>query len=69
MPRIAIFCDGTWNSPTIAQPTHVVRLFEHAAATADQRTLYIPGVGTQVRTGGVISGLVARIGGGRSVGG
>ena len=33
MARIAIFCDGTWNSPTMKQPTHVVRLFEHTRRT------------------------------------
>lgn len=64
MPRIAIFCDGTWNSPTIPQPTHVVRLFDQSEASADQRTVYVPGVGTQVRTGGMIAALILRLGGG-----
>ncbi|UWR21329.1 DUF2235 domain-containing protein [Sulfitobacter sp. S190] len=64
MGRIAIFCDGTWNSPTIAQPTHVVSLFDHTAITAEQRTVYITGVGTRARNAGFLAGLADRIGGG-----
>lgn len=58
MPRIAIFCDGTWNAADAVQPTHVVRLFDAAQVSASQRTLYIPGVGT----GG--GGVLARLGAG-----
>lgn len=46
MARIAIFCDGTWNSPSQAQPTHVHRLFEAVVPDANQRPVYVPGVGT-----------------------
>lgn len=46
MARIAIFCDGTWNSPTNEQPTHVVRLFDKTPKTNAQHTHYFEGVGS-----------------------
>ena len=64
MGRIAIFCDGTCNSPTIDQPTHVFSLFEAAKATAEQRTVYLPGVGTGGGRASVIGSRLDRIGGG-----
>ena len=52
MARIAIFCDGTWNSPTMKQPTHVVRLFQKTRRTNAQHTHYFEGVGTGVDEAG-----------------
>ena len=45
MKRIAIFCDGTWNSPTMAEPTSVVRLHTNSLESDDQHLIYLPGVG------------------------
>lgn len=64
MARIAIFCDGTWNSPVMDQPTHVVRLFEKTPATNAQHTHYIKGVGTGDDAPGVIRRGVMKMGGG-----
>lgn len=67
MARIVIFCDGTWNSPTQAQPTHVHRLFEATKASRDQRPVYVPGVGTGGSKGkwqGLIGKGLNKIGGG-----
>ncbi|WP_299029493.1 DUF2235 domain-containing protein [uncultured Sulfitobacter sp.] len=64
MARIAIFCDGTWNSPTIKQPTHVVRLFEKTKSTNAQHTRYFEGVGTGVNTAGFFGKSLMKIGGG-----
>ena len=46
MKRIAIFCDGTWNSKTMDVPTHVVRLSEAYHGVENQVVEYQPGVGT-----------------------
>lgn len=46
MAHIAIFCDGTWNSATSGSPTHVLRLSTLCARSAQQKVLYIEGVGT-----------------------
>ena len=64
MARIAIFCDGTWNSPTNDQPTHVFTLFEAAKASTQQRTVYLPGVGTGGKRGSFLGKTLNRIGGG-----
>lgn len=64
MARIAIFCDGTWNSPTMKQPTHVVRLFEKTRRTNAQHTHYFEGVGTGVKEAGFFSKALMKIGGG-----
>lgn len=45
MKRIAIFCDGTWNSPTLAVPTNVVRLSDSCIQDNDQHVIYLQGVG------------------------
>jgi uncharacterized protein (DUF2235 family) len=45
MTRFLVFCDGTWNTPEIKQPTHVVQLSNTAAQTSDQKVKYIKGVG------------------------
>lgn len=64
MARIAIFCDGTWNSPTIDQPTHVVRLFDKTAKTNAQSTEYFSGVGTGEDEPNAFSKALMKLGGG-----
>ncbi len=64
MARIAIFCDGTWNSPTMKQPTHVVRLFEKTRRTNAQHARYFEGVGTGGDEAGFFSKTLMKIGGG-----
>ena len=64
MARIAIFCDGTWNSPTQVQPTHVHRLFEACRADADQRPVYVPGVGTGGKWATLFGKGLNKVGGG-----
>ncbi|MEP1767755.1 MAG: DUF2235 domain-containing protein [Sulfitobacter sp.] len=64
MARIAIFCDGTWNSPTMKQPTHVVRLFEKTPKTNAQHTRYFEGVGTGGQEVGLVSKALMKMGGG-----
>ena len=64
MAHIAIFCDGTWNSPQAGTTTHVLRLARACARTRDQQVLYFAGVGTGT---GMISNLgrrISRVGGG-----
>ncbi|MEP3675421.1 DUF2235 domain-containing protein [Sulfitobacter sp.] len=64
MARIAIFCDGTWNSPTIEQPTHVVRLFDSTPRTNAQHTHYFEGVGTGDEAPGFLAKALMKLGGG-----
>lgn len=64
MARIAIFCDGTWNSPKQAQPTHVHRLYKATRATPNQRVIYVAGVGTGGTLKGKVDRGIDRIGGG-----
>ncbi len=64
MARIAIFCDGTWNSPTMTQPTHVVRLFNKTRKTNAQHTNYFEGVGTGTNEAGFFGKTLMKIGGG-----
>lgn len=64
MKRIAIFCDGTWNSPTIPQPTHVRHLAEAVDQGPDQLALYLPGIGTTLQNAGFFGGMLNKIGGG-----
>ncbi len=64
MARIALFCDGTWNSPTLKQPTHVVQLFEKTRRTNAQHTHYFEGVGTGVNEAGLFGKALMKIGGG-----
>ena len=64
MARIAIFCDGTWNSPTMKQPTHVVRLFEKTRRTNAQPTHYFEGVGTGGGEVNLFSKALMKVGGG-----
>lgn len=64
MAKIAIFCDGTWNSPNQTQPTHVHRLFEATVARTDQRPVYVPGVGTGGKWASRFGRLLNKVGGG-----
>ena len=64
MARIAIFCDGTWNSPTISQPTHVARLFNHTRRTNAQHAHYFEGVGTGGGEVNFVAKALMKIGGG-----
>jgi uncharacterized protein (DUF2235 family) len=64
MARIAIFCDGTWSSPTLRQPTHVVRLFGRTRTTNAQHTCYFEGVGADAREAGLLGKTLMKIGGG-----
>lgn len=53
--RIAIFCDGTWNTPDGGEPTNVLKLAQAVLPLAPdgivQQTFYYPGVGTGRGTG------------------
>jgi uncharacterized protein (DUF2235 family) len=62
--RIAVFCDGTWNSPFINQPTHVHQLSEATVESNDQIKTYLSGLGTggRLRTG--FGKILNKIGGG-----
>ncbi len=64
MALIAIFCDGTWNSPSQDQPTHVCRLFDATLASAEQRPVYVPGVGTGGTWSSRIGKVLDKVGGG-----
>jgi len=64
MARIALFCDGTWNSPTMEQPTHVDRLFKKTRQSNAQHTHYFAGVGTGGDAPGVFSKALMKLGGG-----
>jgi uncharacterized protein (DUF2235 family) len=64
MARIALFCDGTWNSPTMEQPTHVVRLFGKTRQTNSQHAHYFEGVGTGAKAAGFFGKTLMKIGGG-----
>ena len=48
---IAIFIDGTWNDPTEENLTNVFLLYEAAKKTANQKTLYLAGVGNNDENG------------------
>ncbi|MGB7244464.1 MAG: DUF2235 domain-containing protein [Sulfitobacter sp.] len=66
MTRIAIFCDGTWNSPSIAEPTNVHKL--QSALINDpsqgQVSVYFPGIGTDDRFDGRVRKFFNKWGGG-----
>ncbi|KIN71852.1 DUF2235 domain-containing protein [Sulfitobacter guttiformis] len=64
MARIAIFCDGTWSSPTIEQPTHVAHLFGKTRNTNAQHTRYFEGVGTAGKEAGFFRKTAMKFGGG-----
>jgi uncharacterized protein (DUF2235 family) len=62
--HIAIFCDGTWNGPTIALPTHVHRLYSACATSAEQHPYYFAGVGSDGDMRTRIGGFLNKYGGG-----
>jgi uncharacterized protein (DUF2235 family) len=65
MKRIAVFCDGTWNSPTKLDWTHVVNLYNAVDQKAGvQIAHYFPGVGTGSANAGFFGNLLNRVGGG-----
>ncbi len=64
MKRIAILCDGTWNSPTIKIPTNVVKLRDACLNdNVEQVVIYIPGVGV-TEVGNTLIRLLHKVGGG-----
>ncbi|WP_436397475.1 DUF2235 domain-containing protein [Roseobacter sp. S98] len=64
MAVIAIFCDGTWNSPGAGLNTHVLREADACDRVQDQIVLYFPGVGTGAGLASEIGRRISRIGGG-----
>ncbi|WP_299614061.1 DUF2235 domain-containing protein [uncultured Tateyamaria sp.] len=66
MTRIAIFCDGTWNSPDIQEPTSVHKLKRALVndPAKGQVAAYFPGIGTDDRFDGPIKKFFNRYGGG-----
>ncbi len=62
--RIAVFCDGTWNSPDIPQPTHVHRLWRATLEHDGQIAAYFPGVGTSSRMRTWAENKIHQVGGG-----
>jgi uncharacterized protein (DUF2235 family) len=64
MKRIVIFCDGTWNSPSINQTTHVHRLSEAVAKDTNQLVKYFSGVGTGGQINTFLTNTLNKIGGG-----
>jgi len=66
MTRIVVFCDGTWNSPKIVEPTHVVRMSRALIndPAQGQVVAYFAGIGTDRRFDGPVSGFLNRWGGG-----
>ncbi|MCR8825715.1 DUF2235 domain-containing protein [Pseudosulfitobacter koreensis] len=66
MTRIAVFCDGTWNSPTISEPTSVHKL--HLTMINDpaqgQVSAYFKGIGTDERFDGPVRKFFNKYGGG-----
>lgn len=66
MTRIVVFCDGTWNSPDISEPTHVVKLKEQLVhdPAKGQVVVYFTGVGTDTRFDSRIGKLLNKYGGG-----
>lgn len=66
MTRIAIFCDGTWNSPSIPQTTHVHKL-QRAVKNEPlngQVSVYFRGIGTENRFDGPVKKFFNKWGGG-----
>lgn len=66
MTRIAVFCDGTWNSPTNPEPTHVHKLQQAILSdpTEGQVSVYFKGIGTDERFDGPVKRAANRYGGG-----
>lgn len=66
MTRIAIFCDGTWNSPHIPETTHVHKLQRAVLndAASGQVSVYFRGIGADARFDGPVDRVVRKWGGG-----
>ena len=66
MTRIAVLCDGTWNSPTIQEPTSVHKLAQALVSdpTNGQVAAYFKGIGTDERFDGPLRRFFNRWGGG-----
>lgn len=66
MTRIIILCDGTWNSPDIVMPTHLVELSRHLVNDPRQGQVvaYFAGVGTDRRFDGAVGRFLNKWGGG-----
>ncbi len=66
MTRIAVFCDGTWNSPTNPEPTHVHKLQQAILSDPSQGqvSVYFKGIGTDERFDGPVKRAANRYGGG-----
>ena len=66
MTRIAIFCDGTWNSPDIQEPTSVHKLKQALVSdpARGQVAAYFQGIGTDERFDGPVKRFLNRWGGG-----
>ncbi len=66
MTRIAVFCDGTWNSPDIQEPTSVHKLHDTLISdpSKGQVAVYFQGIGTDERFDGPIKKFFNRWGGG-----
>lgn len=69
MPKsIAMFCDGTWNSPRAPYSTHVQRLYEaaHKVEQVNSNLVcgYFPGVGAGASFSGQLGKAFDKVGGG-----
>ncbi|WP_299703205.1 DUF2235 domain-containing protein [uncultured Tateyamaria sp.] len=66
MTRIAIFCDGTWNSPDMQEPTSVHKLKRALVndPSKEQVAAYFAGIGTDRRFDGPVKKFLNRWGGG-----
>ncbi|WP_299040967.1 DUF2235 domain-containing protein [uncultured Tateyamaria sp.] len=66
MTRIAIFCDGTWNSPDIPEPTSVHKLKQALVndPSKGQVAAYFPGIGTDRRFDGPVKRFLNKYAGG-----
>ncbi len=66
MTRIAVFCDGTWNSPDIKEPTSVHELSERLVNdfSKGQLVAYFPGIGTDERFDTKFQKFLHKYGGG-----
>lgn len=66
MTRIAIFCDGTWNSPKIAEPTSIHKVYNtlNDHGRPDQKAVYFAGIGVADEFDGPIRKFFNKYGGG-----
>lgn len=66
MTRIAVFCDGTWNSPDIPETTNVHKLQRALQndPSKGQVSVYFQGIGTDERFDGKVKRFLNKWGGG-----